>query len=262
MKKLIANVQAYFEYLQRECRLFCSVHFSEDTCARIQTELMTALAPHMIHSHPYCHFVKASGRQRLCMQNQKQILEALEGEDCLLHTCHSGVTELLYPVRCEKKSIRGFVAVSGYRTEEKEGADPLYGTLSMAPLPKELADTLIPPLCMMLEQLMLRGTDESESEFKLILSYLAENHARVSLDELCAHFGRSRSHISHLFKANAGLSLRAFCNGLRLADARVLLQSTHLSVTEVAYEVGFEDASYFIKLFREKYGVSPRKIRE
>lgn len=264
MEKLLKNVTSYFEYLRKECHLFCSVHFSAESCRRIPSGLIREIAPYMIHSHPYCRFVKESGRQILCMQNQKDILAALEGKERAVHTCHGGVLEILYPIRCEEKSIRGFVAVSGYQADGDNSAwieVPLYSALSPDRPDEALTDTLIPPLCMMLERITALSSDEDEGEFKLLLSYLAENHTHVTLDALAAHFGRSRSHISHLFKANAGVSLRAYCNDLRLCDAKGLLQSTSLSVTEVAYEVGFDDASYFIKLFREKYGISPLKFK-
>ncbi len=266
MEKLLQNSYAYLEYLRRECHLFCSLHFSEDSWTRISAKKLALLAPYLLHSHPYCHFVKANGHHPLCMQNQKDIISELSGKDFLLHTCHSGVCEIIYPVRCEARCIRGFVAVSGYRTADSLSKTvydaPLFFSLTEGEPPRALTDTLIPPLCLMLAHLIEGEAEEAGGEFHRILSYLAENHTHLTLDALAAHFGRSRSHISHLFKTNTGLSLRAYCNDLRLTDARLLLQSTELSVTEIAYEVGFEDASYFIKLFREKYGTSPRKFRE
>lgn len=265
MEKLIQNIHNYFEYLGSSCRLFCSVHFSEGSFAHLSARLIAELSPHMTHNHPYCRFVKESGHHKQCMKNQKQIIAALDGKDFILRTCHACVLERLYPIRSDAKHVRGFIAVSAYRGERSETEtvhdEALFQTLQKGEPPKILADTLIPPLCMMIERLIEAEEDEAESEFKRILNYLTENHTHTSLDDLSAHFGRSRSHISHLFKTNAGLSLRAFCNELRLLDAKALLQSTDLSVSEVAYETGFEDASYFIKLFREKYGVSPRKYK-
>ena len=46
-----------------------------------------------------------------------------------------------------------------------------------------------------------------------------------------------------------------------LAEARKLLESTELSVTEIAFQVGFPNVSYFIRSFKEAYGTSPLKYR-
>jgi AraC-like DNA-binding protein len=265
MEKLISNIHSYFEYLGQSCHLFCSVHFLEGSFAHLSTSLIAALTPHMIHNHPYCRYVKETGHHKQCMKNQKQIISALDGKDSILRTCHACVRELLYPIQSEARHVRGFIAVSAYRGKAEDGCihdTTLFDTLNRTEPPKKLTDTLIPPLCMMIEQWIDAQPEEGENEFKRILNYLTENHAHVTLDALAAHFGRSRSHISHLFKANTGLSLRAYCNDLRLLDAKVLLQSTDLSISEIAYEAGFEDASYFIKLFREKYGSSPGKFQK
>jgi AraC-like DNA-binding protein len=198
------------------------------------------------------------------MKNQKQIISALDGKDSILRTCHACVRELLYPIQSEARHVRGFIAVSAYRGKAEDGCihdTTLFDTLNRTEPPKKLTDTLIPPLCMMIERLIANEPNETGSEYKRIVGYLAENHTHITLNDIASHFGRSRSHISHLFKANAGCSLRAYCNELRLVDAAGLLQSTDLSVSEVAYQTGFDDVSYFIKLFREKYGTSPGKYR-
>jgi len=47
-----------------------------------------------------------------------------------------------------------------------------------------------------------------------------------------------------------------------LEKAKSLLLKSELSVTDIAYEVGYESPSYFTKIFRIQNGVSPRKFRE
>ena len=113
----------------------------------------------------------------------------------------------------------------------------------------------------MVEKLLEFKSDNAE-EINLILRYVADFPGEVNLEEIASHFGRSKSHISHLFKTKTGKSLRAYTNDLKLKRAKNLLCSTELSVTEIAFESGFEDTSYFVSLFRSKYGNTPYKYKQ
>ena len=54
----------------------------------------------------------------------------------------------------------------------------------------------------------------------------------------------------------------AYLQGLRINQARELLKHSNLSVGEVAWQLGLQDASYFSQLFRRHCGVSPLRYRE
>jgi AraC-like DNA-binding protein len=65
-----------------------------------------------------------------------------------------------------------------------------------------------------------------------------------------------------MFKKNSGMTLRAYCNKLKLEEGERLIRNTDMSVTRIAMDVGFNDVSHFINLFRKKYGVSPLLYRK
>jgi AraC-like DNA-binding protein len=58
-----------------------------------------------------------------------------------------------------------------------------------------------------------------------------------------------------------GISYIHYLNDVRLAHARNLLVSTNLSILEIAQKSGFENASYFNRKFKDKYGITPRQAR-
>lgn len=76
---------------------------------------------------------------------------------------------------------------------------------------------------------------------------------------LCKAIGISRSQLHNKIKAQTGLSTSIYIRNIRLNKAKVLLRFSDLNISEVAYEVGFKDASYFSRLFKEKFGVAPRR---
>jgi len=82
------------------------------------------------------------------------------------------------------------------------------------------------------------------------------------IPELCRGIGISRSQLHNKIKANTGLSTSIFVRHIRLEKAKALLEESDLNISEVAYEVGFKDPSYFSRLFCERYGIAPSKIRQ
>ena len=134
--------------------------------------------------------------------------------------------------------------------------------LSSDAFPLPLIEATVPPLTYMLKALFSRYAKREMDEYCRLLTYLHEHRDDTTLEDLCLLLHRSRSYVSHLFNQRAGVTLRAYMNTLKLDDARTLLETTHLSVTEIAYTAGFGDTSYFIKLFKEAYGISPLAYRK
>ena len=263
MDRLLKNICDYLEYLSESTQLFVSVHFSENVYELLDDKLVCAIMPYNIHKNRYCSFVKRSAEQYCkCLLNQRNIISLLNENDVLDRTCFAGVREICYPIKKDGKTI-GFVTASGYQSKENECIFPDLGenTLIKGEISRRVIDSLLPPLCRMIELFMQRCENTQPSEISRMLKYISDNLSDVTLDGMAKSFGRSRSYISHTFKKKTGKSLRAYCNDLKLAEAQRLLVTTDLSVTEIGMESGFEDAAYFIRLFRERYGIPPHKYR-
>lgn len=84
----------------------------------------------------------------------------------------------------------------------------------------------------------------------------------VHVPELASLVGVSPSHLSALFKRATGGGVLVYQTGLRVARARFLLDTTTLTVAEVAAELGYSDPLYFSRLFRRAQGQSPRDYRQ
>jgi transcriptional regulator GlxA family with amidase domain len=59
-----------------------------------------------------------------------------------------------------------------------------------------------------------------------------------------------------------GKSATRFIRNIRLEKARTLLETTNMTVSEVAYETGFGSAAYFSRVFQEEFGVPPSGIKK
>ena len=85
--------------------------------------------------------------------------------------------------------------------------------------------------------------------------------ADFSVERIGEELGMSRVQLYRKVKALTGLSPVELIRKSRLEQAKTLLLTTHASVSEIAYEVGFTAPSYFAKCFKDEYGKSPGDIR-
>ena len=94
------------------------------------------------------------------------------------------------------------------------------------------------------------------------IGYL-EAHYRdnVSLDTLARIARMSKRNFQRVFREGSGRSPIETLIHLRVTRAAELLRQGHLTITEVAFEVGFEDSNYFARQFRKTMGMSPRSYR-
>ena len=83
----------------------------------------------------------------------------------------------------------------------------------------------------------------------------------ISIDEISAVSGFSTSHFMRFFKSAMGTSFTSYLSSYRLSMAARLLMLTNDSILDIALSCGYENLSYFNRLFRRKFGVTPGQYR-
>ncbi|MNW07977.1 HTH-type transcriptional regulator YesS [compost metagenome] len=73
--------------------------------------------------------------------------------------------------------------------------------------------------------------------------------------------GMSQSAFTSRFKQYMGKTFIEFRNEIRIRIAKELMLSTNTNILQIAQEVGFDDLSFFNKLFKQMHGISPGKFR-
>ena len=84
----------------------------------------------------------------------------------------------------------------------------------------------------------------------------------IDLESLAATAGLSVYHFARAFKQSEGTTPHVFVLQRRLAKAQELLTQPNLSLSEIAFSVGFADQSHFARRFREMVGMSPGQFRK
>lgn len=264
MDSLIVNIVSYLNYLNNDCKLNVSVHFKQNIFNHMHRNLASTILHYNSHKNAYCLMAKKTNHNK-CLLNQENILTKCQSGETFCHVCHAEVYEYIYPIY-KNDCVVGFIAVSGYRRNNPTECNilnfDLWGNFLETKIPFKLCNVLIPPLCIMLERALDIYSKENSNEYNQILQFLNEYHTNITLSDLARHFNRSKSHISHLFKKENGMTIRAYCNNLKLEDAKRLLLKTDLPITEIALNVGFNDISYFIHLFKNKFKITPFQYRQ
>lgn len=96
---------------------------------------------------------------------------------------------------------------------------------------------------------------------KAVLFMECNCHRKLSLRQIAAGVGMSRSRLSALFVTHLEVSPMRFLKTIRMRQARALLQSSSLNIKEIAACAGFNDMSHFVRDFGRLYGKSPTTIR-
>ena len=96
---------------------------------------------------------------------------------------------------------------------------------------------------------------------KIIQMMREDVRGELSLGEFAQSVNLSVWRLCHIFKSDVGMPPIRYLRLLRMERAKVLLESSFLSVKEIAYQVGLNDESHFVRDFKSTYGFSPALYR-
>ena len=94
------------------------------------------------------------------------------------------------------------------------------------------------------------------------LDYIEQNYKTATLTELCVKLHLPMHVLSKMIKKNTGFNFKELLQRKRMNKAIELMCETELPISDIIAAVGYENGSYFHRVFREKYHVTPRAFRE
>ena len=102
-----------------------------------------------------------------------------------------------------------------------------------------------------------------DRRIQLVLMMLEENsHNQLEITEIARVVNLSPSRLAHLFKSETGIAVQQYLTQIRLAKARHQLESTFLSIKEIAASAGFPSVTSFSSAFKTFVGNTPAQHRK
>ena len=83
-----------------------------------------------------------------------------------------------------------------------------------------------------------------------------------SLDELAQAFYLNKSYLSRIFKKATGYTVTEYINIYRIQESQKLLEDTDMSIADVAQAVGYENMTYYNRVFKKYVETSPLQYRK
>lgn len=95
------------------------------------------------------------------------------------------------------------------------------------------------------------------------VDFIRRNYMKkLSLEEVASHVYLSPSYFSKIFKEEMGCNFVVYLNQIRIAVSKKLLMDDTIDLVDVSNLVGYDDQSYFSKIFKKCTGITPGKFRE
>ncbi len=132
---------------------------------------------------------------------------------------------------------------------------------------KETLDDIFAEFGSMLNELFVDRKRGVENKDHVIVDTIKEviqanySNPNLSLQEISDRLKMSSAYVGRIFKRQETISVADYINEIRLLKSVMLLENHNLQVNEVSEKVGFSSPSYFFKLFKKRFGTTPKDYR-
>ena len=109
---------------------------------------------------------------------------------------------------------------------------------------------------------LLAAADEEQEITVRVLRYVEERYRDGSLTEIANELNYEVSGLSRFIQRKTGRSYTELVQEKRLSQAAWMLRNTRERVEDIARAMGYENISYFHRIFRERFGLTPKKYRD
>ena len=232
----------------------------------VRTEAQT------LHQCPICDHAKAQDFAA-CFRCRNTVLKMLmKYRRSISGYCSNGVYEYCRPV-IRNNAVVAVVFIGNILTN-----DPEQHKLLARHFPRPLLQTMEPDFsqencCRIadllecyIQHLLDRYGETTQNSFDVLIqnvkNYIDENLLHeFSMADLAAVFNYNEKYLGRLFKQRTGISIKEYCNLAKIEKAKHLLTNSPIAIADIAAQVGYNNVTYFNRIFKKVAGQSPLEYR-
>lgn len=251
-----------------------NLHISIVFLNRYGNEMTRLSKEQTFHTCPICDTAKNSPEGfSACFRCRNTVLKR-----CVRHKrsfggfCIKGVYEYCRPV-VRGSEVLSVIFIGNILTSNKEQLFTLHKHFDESLLDTmqtnfsekdcvQIADLLESYTLHLLDKYGDTSRQPTDALIENIKNYIAENLLYdFSMSDLSAVLNYNEKYLGRLFKSKTGYTIKEYCNTSKIEKAKDLLESTQMPISEVATKSGFNNVTYFNRVFRKLTGLSPWKYR-
>ncbi|MDQ0459835.1 response regulator transcription factor [Clostridium sardiniense] len=127
----------------------------------------------------------------------------------------------------------------------------------------DIENNLITILDDLFDILINEEDGSSDYELKYILNYIEKNfRSNIMLQDVANHIKVSTPYLSKTFKKHMGTNFNRYVTNRRIEEAKHMLSNTNISISELTFNIGYNEPNYFCKVFKKIEGMTPLEYRE
>ncbi len=239
----------------------------------------TEIAAYPENMNLFCAAVHQNSEEhKKCVEcDRAACLTAQKSGETYIYRCRHGLTEAVSPLyhfgtltgflmmgqvatsEDDKKTAKGALDMLLPSSEDKEKV-----TEKIPILDAEMVSSYVKIMTICAEYLTLSNavSAQKSSVAERAKRYINKNiDKKFSIADICAFLECSKSTLLTTFKRTYGVTVNTYITDRKLDKAKALLSSNKKSISDIAYECGFSDQSYFSKVFSKKFGTPPSEYR-
>lgn len=268
----VSTLQEMITALEYGKRFHISIEFEY-----VHRELIKTLSisrSHVIHATPFCDKIKELRGVNPCLVCKGKAMDKAKKTGLPFGgLCINGVYEFCYPVFSGGSLL--CIIFLGNIISDMDAFLEKSGLPADSPLIDTMEQGMDPDMCMhicsvlasyirmlSMESINLSTSKRINATVAAVESYVERYfYLDISLTELAKMYHYNEKYLGTLFKKQKGVSFLEYLNKRRLYRARMLLESSNDSILSISTRVGFNNVTYFNRLFKAYYGMSPSQLR-